>query len=48
MNPYAQIGSARTQWAEQQVKAGKAYLQKMTSIKKCDAEVIYPGRRRAD
>ena len=34
MDPYTQLGSARTQRAEQQVKASKAYLQKMTSSKK--------------
>ena len=34
MGPFTQVGSARTQWAEQQVKARKTYLQKMTSSKK--------------
>ena len=31
MDPYAQQGAARTQWAEQHVKASKNYLKKMTS-----------------
>ena len=35
MGPFAALGSARTQWAEQQqVKESKAYLQKMTSTTK--------------
>ena len=31
MNPYTTKGSARTQWGEQQVKASKNYLGKMTN-----------------
>ena len=31
MGPYTQHGAARSQWAEQQVKASKNYLKKMTS-----------------
>ena len=31
MDPYSQKGAARTQWAEQQVKASKNYLKKMTA-----------------
>ena len=34
MDPFTQLGAARTQWAEQQVRATKTYLQKMTSSKK--------------
>ena len=33
MGPYASLGSARTQWAEQQVKEIKVYLQKTTPTK---------------
>ena len=38
MDPFTQLGSARTQWAEQQVKATKSYLQKMTSSKETSCE----------
>ena len=31
MDPYSPQGAARSQWAEQQVKASKNYLKKMTS-----------------
>ena len=34
MDPYTQLGYARLQWGEQQLKASKAYLQKMTSGEK--------------
>ena len=34
MDPYTQHGAARTQWAEQQVKASKNYLKKMTGATK--------------
>ena len=31
MDPYTQQGAARAQWAEQQVKASKTYMKKMTA-----------------
>ena len=41
MGPIASIGSARTQWGEQKVKAIKVYLQKMTPTKKNIMQITF-------